>query len=130
MIWEIIFFALFFALAVALVWYFLKLLMKYDDTVSRYFEKIIFKKEKKKFQKIKYPKISYNLIVEELGMLYSVHPTKEEAERVLKSMPFLIMKSFMVHAEEIDPQTNNILRWSKETGFSLWLKPILKQENA
>ena len=117
-----------FTLVIALVSYFLRLLLKYNEKANSYFEKIIIKK-RKGLRESPLPQMSYNLTVEELGTLYSVHPTKEDAEKVLEKLPFLTIRSFGVYAEEIDPKTNNIQKWKIKDGFSLWIKQDFKQDN-
>ena len=128
MIWEYISFALGFAIFITLAWCLLKLLFKYNEKMDLHVENFLFKK-KKEFRERIYPPISYKLIVEEYGMLYSVHSTREDAEKVLKSLPFLIIRPFSIHAEEIDPETKSILKWKTKDGFSLWIKPSSKQDN-
>jgi hypothetical protein len=129
MIWEYISLALGFAIFITLTWCLLKLLFKYNEKMDLYVEKIIFKKNNK-FREMIYPQIHYKLIVEEFGVLYSVYSTREDAEKVLKSMPFLTIRPFGIHAEEIDPETKSILKWKTKDGFSLWIKPNCKQNNS
>ena len=99
----------------------LTMLLKSDDRVSSFIEKKFLKK--KKPVKRRYPKVTCNLTGECLGTLYSNHLTKEDAEEVLKGLPFLIIRPFKIYAEKIDPETNNILDWRITEGFSLWMKP-------